>query len=154
MVKEKLKDSRQYKELCKKENPAYNGCIEKGPAWQQNVPLTWCVRFDLTTLELLTYCYIRDCTRNMKEKAFTGSIKGLQSKFNTSAPTQRLALEHLQEKGFIIKERAPFGESNWVRYVDTLRRYYEKEDPRPMEVILEYYAYRYEEEKKRQVKSV
>lgn len=148
MSNKELKDCRQYKEMLKKsEQKRLDGKVN-GYGWLYNVPLTWCVRFDLTTLELLTYCYIRDCTANMKEGAFTGSVKTLRARFNVSAPTQRRALERLEEKGFIWKEKAPRGDAEWVRYVDTLKLWHKKEDSRSIEEIIDVWAYKYEEKEK------
>lgn len=152
MRKEELKNCRQFKELFNKSEQARKDGKTTAYTYLNNVPLTWCVEYDLTTLELLTYCYIRDCTKNMKEGAFTGSIKGLNAKFNTAKPTQLRALEKLQAKGFIFKRKSPRGEVQWVRYVDGLARYWAREDQRDIKTILEANAYVNQEQKKREEK--
>ncbi len=137
MTKKDLKNTRQFKEALKRSEQARKDGKTIGYAYTNNVPLFWCVRFDISTLELLTYCFIRDCTKNMKEQAFTGSVKGLCARFNTSAPTQRRALENLEEKGFIRKTTSTRGQAQWVRYTDELTLYWAKEDERKVEDILE-----------------
>ncbi len=138
MRKNELKNTRQYKEALKRTEQARKDGNLRPYAYMNNVPLTWCVRFDLTPLMLLVYCYIRDCTKNMKESAFTGSIKSLCSKFNVTLPTARTALRKLEEKGFIYKERSKRENVEcWVRYRDGLVRYYSGEDERTIDEILE-----------------
>ncbi len=139
MKKSELKSTRQFKEAMRKSEQARKDGLDRPFAYMNTVPLFWAVEYDLTPLELLTYCFIRDCTLYMKEQAFTGSIKGLCARFNTTIPTQRTALEHLIEKGFIFKEKSPYGQAQWVRYIDGLNGKWRKEDkdPRPMKAILE-----------------
>ena len=114
MVKNDLKNSRQFKDAMKRQRAT-------GKAEFTSVPLTWCVRFDLSPTELLTYCIIRDRTLSYEEKAYTGSVKGLCAILNVSIPTVRVALEILEEKGFIYKEKRnrprSNGERSWVSYV-------------------------------------
>lgn len=136
MRKEELKNCRQFKEALKRSEQARKDGSEKPYAYINNVPLTWCVWFDLSTTDLLIYCYIRDCTKNMKESAFTGSVKGLCAKFNTTIPTARKSLEKLCEKGFTRKEKSKRGETQWVRYVDELTQFWSREDKRPLPEIL------------------
>lgn len=139
MLKKDLRQSRQFKEALTRSEQARRDGRLTPYAYTNNVPLTWCVRFDITPLMLLTWCYIRDCTKNMKEGAYTGSIKGLCAKFNGSLPTQRHALEVLEEKGFIRKEISPrTGVGSWVRYVDALKDYNAISDRRSIEEVLEY----------------
>lgn len=135
MRKEELKNCRQFKEALKKSEIAIKNNSSYG--YIHNVPTTWCVKYELSTLDLLVYCYIRDCTKNMREGAFTGSVKGLCAKFNTSLPTARKSLAKLTEKGFTRKEKSRRGESQWVRYVDNLMRWWIKEDERPLDEILQ-----------------
>ena len=103
--KEELKESRQYKKDCKDKR------------FTNNVPLTWCVRFDLTPLELITYCVIRDATVEFEQEAYTGSVKGLCAKTNVSRPTQIAALKVLYDKGFVYRKIAPYNGRNIVAYV-------------------------------------
>ena len=104
-TKAELKDSRQYKKDCKDKR------------FVNNVPLTWCVRFDLSPLELLTYCVIRDATTEFEYNAYTGSVKGLCSKTNVSRPTQIAALKVLYDKGFIFRQKMPYNGRQIVAYV-------------------------------------
>lgn len=142
MKKSELKNTRQFKEAKKKSEQARRDGVERPYAYTNNVPLFWAVEYDISTLELLTYCYVRDCTANMKERAFTGSIKGLCARFNTSLPTQRKALETLEEKGFIYKEKSRRGETQWVRYVDACALWWVREDKREFKEILEANVFR------------
>lgn len=137
MTKKELKNSRQFKEALKKSEQARKDGKETAYAYVNNVPLTWCVAFDLNTTTLLIYCYIRDCTKFMKEQAYTGSVKGLCAKFNCTLPTARKSLQELEEKGFIQKEKSLRDGARWVRYVDLLQRYHSKEDKRSLKDILE-----------------
>ena len=137
MTKKDLKNTRQFKEALKRSEQARKDGKETAYAYINNVPLTWCVRFDLTPLMLLIYCYIRDCTKFMKEQAFTGSVKGLCAKFNTTLPTARKALATLEEKGFIRKEKSLRDGARWIRYTDLLGRVSSGEDKRELDVILE-----------------
>lgn len=140
MKKSELKNTRQFKEAMRKSEQARKDGNERPFQYMNNVPLFWCVQYDITTLELFTYCFVRDCTRNMKERAFTGSIKGLCARFNTSAPTQRRALENLVEKGFLRKEKSPYGQAQWVRYVDALQGIWlkgEDRDTRSVDELLD-----------------
>ena len=136
MTKKDLKNTRQFKEALKRSEQARKDGKGIAYAYINNVPLTWCVRFDLTPLMLLIYCYIRDCTRLMKEQAFTGSVKGLCAKFNTTLPTARKSLAVLEEKGFIKKEKSLRDGARWVRYVDLLGRIWTGEDKRDIDEIL------------------
>ena len=104
-TKADLKCCRQYKKDCQNKR------------FVNNVPLTWCVRFDLTPLELLTYCVIRDATTEYEYKAYTGSVKGLCSKTNVSRPTQIAALKVLYDKGFIYRQKMPYNGRQVVAYV-------------------------------------
>lgn len=116
MKKEELKNSRQFKDAMARQK-------RLGPEKFEytTVPLTWCVRFDLSPVQLLTYCIIRDRTLNYEEHAYTGSIKGLCAILNVSIPTVRSALEVLEQKGFIHKDMRKRlrsdGERTWVTYV-------------------------------------
>ncbi len=136
MRKEELKNCRQFKEALKKSEQARKDGIERSYAYINNVPLTWCVAFDLSATDLLIYCYVRDCTKNMKEQAFTGSVKGLCAKFNTTIPTARKSLEKLVSLGFIRKEKSIRGQAQWVRYVDLLINYHSHVDKRDLSEIL------------------
>lgn len=139
MKKSELKNTRQFKAAKRKSEQARKDGIDRPFAYMNTVPLFWAVEYDLSPLELLTYCFIRDCTLNMKEKAFTGSVTNLCSRFNVTIPTQRKALEGLVEKGFIIKEKSPYGQSQWVRYVDGLASKWDREikDQRLVQDILD-----------------
>lgn len=114
MVKKELMNSRQFKGAIARQN-------KTGKAEFTTVPLTWCVRFDLSPTELLTYCAIRDRTIGYEEHAYTGSIKGLCAILNVSLPTARAALEKLEKKGFIYKEirqrMRSDGLRSWVAYI-------------------------------------
>ena len=116
MVKKDLKNSRQFKEAMSRQKRKSPDEFE-----YTNVPLTWCVRFDLSPTELFTYCIVRDRTISYEEHAYTGSIKGLCAILNVAIPTVRAALENLEKKGFIYKEirnRARRdGQMSWVTYV-------------------------------------
>lgn len=152
MTKKDLKNTRQFKEAMKRTEQARKDGKSIVYAYTNNVPLFWCVQFEISTLDLLTYCYIRDCTKNMKENAFTGSVKGLCARFNTSLPTQRKSLDILETKGFIRKTTSPRGQAQWVRYTDALSRWWSKEDGRPLESILETTAYLNAQERERRAK--
>lgn len=116
MTKKELKNSRQFKEAMARQKRRKPEDFE-----YTTVPLTWCVRFDLTPVQLLTYCIVRDRTISFEERAYTGSIKGLCAILNVSLPTARTALETLETKGFIYKEirnRARRdGQRSWITYV-------------------------------------
>ena len=144
MLKKDLKNTRQFKEALKRSEQERKDGKAIGYAYTNNVPLFWCVEFELDPHELLTYCFIRDCTRNMKEGAYTGSIKGLCSRFYKTLPTQRKALLNLERKGFIYYEESPRGEAKWVRYRDALSLWWTKEDTRPLKEILEVNSFRNE----------
>jgi predicted transcriptional regulator len=92
MRKEELKNLRQYKARTKQH------------LYISNVPLDYCVRFDLSPTELLIYCYIKNVTENAPMKTYSGSVKNLCSVCNISMPTARKALDKLQREGFIVKE--------------------------------------------------
>ena len=92
------------------------------------VPKTWCVRFDLTPTELLILCEIIYATDNMIKSVYCGSRTGLASIVNASLPTVDKALQKLEEKGFIRKEKIDFTTRNGaerrdkVAYRSTLPR--------------------------------
>ena len=90
MKKEELLKTRQYKATLNK-------------FFYVSVPLDWCVRFDLKPLDLMVFCIIADATERCAERAYTGSMKGLCAKVNTSIPTVRASIATLTEKGFIRK---------------------------------------------------
>ena len=109
MKKEELKKSRQYHKLKDKSRAFIS------------VPLTWCVRFDLSPTELFLFCYIRYYTENYTRQAYTGSVKGLCVIANCSLPTARKALETLCQKGFIRKidvsrDNSAGRSVDWVSY--------------------------------------
>lgn len=90
--REKLKISRQYKKNLA--NPrAILVC-----------PKTWCVRFDISPLDLMIFEEIHSATWNFTSGAYTGSRVGLCSIVNASLPTIDKTLDLLEEKGFIRKE--------------------------------------------------
>jgi hypothetical protein len=137
MKKSELKNTRQFKAAKKKSEQTRADGSTIPYNYVNNVPLFWCTEYEITALQLFTYCFIRDCTKNMKERAYTGSVKGLCSRFFTSEPTQRKALDALVEKGFLFKEKSPYGQAQWVRYTDALARYWAKEDNRSIREILD-----------------
>lgn len=92
MKKEELLKSRQYKTANEKQ------------AYINNFPLDWCVRFDLSVLDVILFRIIEDATERQKYNAYTGSIKGLCAKTNVSLPTARNSLDGLYSRGFIDKK--------------------------------------------------
>lgn len=90
--RENLKLSRQYKK-----NVA-------NPRAVLVCPKSWCVRFDISPLDLMIFEEIHAATWNFTSGAFTGSRVGLCSIVNASLPTVDKSLALLEEKGFIRKE--------------------------------------------------
>lgn len=90
MKKEDLKNTRQYRNALNN-NKAF-----------LSIPTTWCVRFDLTPTELMILRHIQYMSK-LDAGVFTGSIKGLCSITNCSAPTARKACMKLHNLGFIRK---------------------------------------------------
>lgn len=89
--REKLKLSRQYKK-----NVA-------NPRAALYCPKSWCVRFDITPLDLMLFEEIHSATWNFTSGAYTGSRVGLCAIVNASLPTVDKSLGILEEKGFIRK---------------------------------------------------
>lgn len=109
MKKEELKRARQYKEFGKNDR------------LQITVPLTWCVRFKLSSTELMILRYIQHMTEFGAEKCYTGSQKGLCAIVNASLPTVRKACDKLHDDGWmrkaLIKRKLETGqEVVWVAY--------------------------------------
>lgn len=112
MKKENLKNSRQYRKLLDN-NRAFLG-----------VPMTWCVRFDLTPTELLILRHIQYMSQQ-SQGIFTGSMKGLCVICNSSLPTVRKACLSLNNRGFIRKifkmQKLESGRNvDWVCYQSTI----------------------------------
>ena len=110
MKKEELKHTRQYKTMM------------NNPKAVLSVPLSWCVRFDLTATELLILRHIQYLTAlEDGNGVFTGTIKGLCAIVNCTLPTARKACDHLHDMGFIRKDLRPRTlhnekEVDWVCY--------------------------------------
>lgn len=104
MKKKELLKTRQYKQS-----------LDKG-LYLNNVPTSWCVRFNLSAQDLLIFCVIRDATERGELRAYTGSVKGLCAKVNCTLPTARRSLQKLNEKGFIEKRFRRRGDKNIITY--------------------------------------
>lgn len=89
--RENLKLSRQYKK-----NVA-------NPRAALYCPKSWCVRFDISPLDLMIFEEIHAATWHFTSGAYTGSRVGLCAIVNASLPTVDKSLETLEEKGFIRK---------------------------------------------------
>ena len=104
MKKEELLKSRQYKLANQKQ------------FYLNNIPLDWCVRFNLSPLDIMIFCIIRDASMHQEYEAYTGSIKGLCAKTNVSLPTARSSVEKLEERGFIDKIHFKRDDKNMIGY--------------------------------------
>ena len=112
MKKEELKNSRQYRKAL------YNSKAVL------LVPMSWCVRFDLTPTELMILRHIQYMCKQ-DSGIFNGSIKGLCSITNCSLPTARKACLSLNNKGWVRKvERKQKIEGgkivDWICYQSTV----------------------------------
>ena len=105
MLKEELEKTRQYQTV-KKQNRYLN-----------EVPLSFCVRFGISTTELLIYCIIKEYGKFGHLQVYSGSVKGLCAYLNVSKPTVRSALEKLEKIGLIDKTTIFRNGRNWVCYV-------------------------------------
>lgn len=107
--KEELKKSRHY------------NAIRKSGLYV-NVPIDWCVRFDLTLLDVYLFQIIYFYTYKAKKSnpksddKFYKSVDWLCVCSNTTKPTVRRSLEKLNERGFISKKIELIREKHWVCY--------------------------------------
>ena len=114
MVKKQLKVNRYYKRLSEQNN------------WIK-FPLSWCVRFDLSPLDVVVFAIVDVATKDGKMHTFVGSIESICTRTNTSKPTVRRSLEKLVARGFIRKENRTLKDKNtgesktWVCYTSKVR---------------------------------
>lgn len=107
--KEDLKGSRHY------------NAIRKSGLYV-NIPIDWCVRFNLSLLDVYVFQIIYFYTYKVRKQnpksddKFYKSVDWLCVCANTTKPTIRKSLEKLTERGFIAKKIEHLRDKNWVCY--------------------------------------
>ena len=113
-TKKSLKANRYYKKLTQQNH------------WVK-FPLSWCVRFDMSPLDVVIFAIIDVATKDGTLKTFLGSVENLCTQTNTSKPTVRRSLDRLVESGFVNKDTKTFKDKatgeikTWVCYTSAIR---------------------------------
>lgn len=101
--KDELKETKHFKKLA-----TSNNFIK--------IPVDWAVRLELSPAELLIYATIAHATKYYEAHAYIGSVTSLCAMWNITPNTARKVLNHLHNKGMIIKEKMVINKKKVMAY--------------------------------------